>query len=99
NSMARNSNYQIFVKSTLATSLLLLANNPVYASAFSTSSESSVTYLGNAYAGTASAVQDASTSYYNPAGMSELPASQLVASGTYFKQNIKLYNARAINSD
>ncbi len=96
--MTKKFNYRLMVKSTLASGLLLLANNSVQASAFAIQDQG-VTYLGNAYAGTTSAAQDASTSYYNPAGMSELPANQLVASGTYFKQNIKLYNATAMNSD
>ncbi len=97
--MSKNSNLlNIGKAATLFVGLLLLANNPVTASGFAVNDQS-VTYLGNAYAGTSSAAQDASTSYYNPAGMTELKYNQLVVSGTYIKQNIKLYNATATNSD
>lgn len=44
-------------------------------------SESSVSGLGNAYAGTASGA-DASTIYSNPAGMSRLPGNQFVVMGS-----------------
>lgn len=59
--------------------------------------EQSTTYLGNAYAGTASTCEDATTTYYNPAGLTELKHSQVVASAVYYKGHIKLYNASARN--
>ena len=57
------------LRATLAAGLLFVVIKPVYASGFALK-EQSITYLGNAYAGTSSAAQDASSSYYNPAAMS-----------------------------
>lgn len=78
-------------------SLLSVISNPVNAGGFALNDQS-VTFLGNAYSGTSSAIQDASTGYYNPAGLSELRYSQVLASGTYIYKNIKLENATAANS-
>ena len=41
--------------------------------------EQSVKRLGTAYAGGTAAADDASTVFYNPAGLTRLPGSQLVA--------------------
>jgi len=61
--------------------------------------EQSATYLGVAYAGTASAADlDASTAYYNPAFLTKMPNDQVVVSGVYIKGRSKLYNASAINN-
>ncbi len=60
--------------------------------------EQSVTYLGDAFAGTASTAEDASTGWYNPAGLTELKNHQMVASATYVYGRIKLYNATATNN-
>jgi long-chain fatty acid transport protein len=43
--------------------------------------EQSASGLGNSYAGAAAAAEDASTIYYNPAGMSLLPAGMQVSAG------------------
>lgn len=59
--------------------------------------EQNTTYLGNAYAGTASTCEDASTTYFNPAGLTELKHTQIVASAVYYHGHIKLYNASARN--
>lgn len=83
--------------SALALSLLCFFSNPVHAAAFALNDQG-VTSLGNAYAGTSSIADDASTSYYNPAGLPELKHTQLVASGTYNYKHIKLYDATARNS-
>jgi long-chain fatty acid transport protein len=40
--------------------------------------------MGNAYAGQAASAQDASTIFFNPAGMTRLPDSQVVAAGHLF---------------
>ena len=45
--------------------------------------ENSASGLGNAFAGAAAVAEDASTIYFNPAGMTHLPGSQLVAAGHY----------------
>lgn len=60
--------------------------------------EQSTTYLGNAYSGTASTAEDASTGYYNPAGLSLVKNKQAVLSGIYYYGNIKLYNGTATNN-
>jgi long-chain fatty acid transport protein len=44
--------------------------------------EQNASGLGNAYAGQAASAQDASTIFFNPAGMTLLPASQLVLAGS-----------------
>lgn len=43
--------------------------------------EQSVSGLGSSYAGAAAAAEDASTIYYNPAGMSLLPAGMQISTG------------------
>src|SRR5580765_3022934 len=43
--------------------------------------EQSASGLGNSYAGAAAAAEDASTIYYNPAGMSPLPGGMQISAG------------------
>src|SRR5258706_5015962 len=43
--------------------------------------EQSASGLGNSYAGAAAAAEDASTIYYNPAGMSLLPGGMQISAG------------------
>lgn len=45
--------------------------------------EENVTNLGNAYAGTGAQADDASTEFFNPAGMTRIKHPQIVVSGTY----------------
>src|ERR1700730_3114222 len=52
-----------------------------YGSAFALQ-EQSGSGLGNAFAGGAAAAEDASTIYFNPAGMSRLPGMQAVTAGS-----------------
>jgi len=47
--------------------------------------EQNASGLGNAYAGQAASAQDASTIFFNPAGMTWLPDRQLVAAGHLVK--------------
>jgi long-chain fatty acid transport protein len=47
--------------------------------------EQNASGLGNAFAGQAAAATDASTIYFNPAGMTRLPDSQLVLAGSLIK--------------
>jgi long-chain fatty acid transport protein len=91
-------NVRAVISPLILTFLTVAVPATSFASAFATN-EQSVTYLGNAFAGTSSAVQDASTSYYNPAGLCYLDAKQIVLSGAYNYPQIKLYNAFALNSD
>jgi long-chain fatty acid transport protein len=51
--------------------------------------EQNASGLGNAYAGAAAVAQDASTIYFNPAGMSLLPDNQLVAVGNLIKSSLE----------
>lgn len=80
-----------------ALSLACMFSHSINAAGFAINDQS-VTSLGNAYAGTSSIAEDASTAYYNPAGLPELEYTQLVASGTYDYKHLKLYNASATNS-
>jgi long-chain fatty acid transport protein len=73
---------------------LLIVSQQTIAAGFALK-EQSVTYLGNAFSGTASTSEDASTNWYNPAGLTQLKNNQVVAAGTFINGNIKLYNARA----
>lgn len=50
--------------------------------------EENVTNMGNAYAGTGAQADDASTQWYNPAGMVRLDNPQFVLSGSYIDVNI-----------
>lgn len=50
--------------------------------------EQNASGLGNAYAGQAASAQDASTIFFNPAGMSLLPDSQLVAVGSLIAPSV-----------
>jgi len=51
--------------------------------------EQNASGLGNAYAGQAAVAADASTVFFNPAGMSLLPDSQLVLAGNLIKPSAK----------
>ncbi|MGA7178306.1 MAG: outer membrane protein transport protein [Thiobacillaceae bacterium] len=55
--------------------------------------EQNASGLGNAYAGQAASAQDASTIYFNPAGMMLLPASQLVLAGHLIKPSMEFSNS------
>lgn len=79
--------------------LLLVAASPYVNAAAFALHEQSTTYLGTAFAGTTSPlVPDASSTYFNPASLSDLPNDQLVLSGVYYYGRIKLYNASARNN-
>lgn len=58
------------------------ASFPVWSSAFALN-EQNAKDLGTAYAGAASSAEDASTGYYNPAGLTRLRQEQIAASGVY----------------
>lgn len=65
--------------------------------------EENVTNLGNAYAGTSAQADDASTEFFNPAGMTRLDNGQVVLSGTYIdldaNAEIKSATSTFISSD
>ena len=48
--------------------------------------------LGNAYAGGAASAEDASTIFYNPAGMSRLSGKQIAVAGSLIKPSAKFTN-------
>ena len=51
--------------------------------------EQNASGLGNAYAGAAAVAEDASTVYFNPAGMTLLPDRQLVVVGHLIKPKME----------
>jgi long-chain fatty acid transport protein len=55
--------------------------------------EQSASGMGNAFAGTAASAEDASTVYFNPAGMSLLPGAQAVVSGHAVSVSARFKNA------
>src|SRR5436189_3252902 len=64
----------------VVSALGLLAGSEAHAAAFALY-EQGVSGLGNAYAGAAAAAEDASTVWWNPAGMSRLPSGKHVMFG------------------
>ena len=54
--------------------------------------EQNASGLGNAYAGQAAAATDASTVFFNPAGMGMLPDAQLVVAGNLIKPSAEFQN-------
>ena len=81
-------NYQDFRKTGLSIAVaaaLATGASQAQASAFALI-EQNASGLGNAYAGAAAAAEDASTIYYNPAGLSLLPAGTQIAVGANFIQ-------------
>ncbi len=54
--------------------------------------EQNASGLGNAYAGQAASAQDASTIFFNPAGMGLLPGPQLVVTGSLLDSSIQFKN-------
>lgn len=68
----------------LAASLALAAGGTAHAAGYALI-EQNASGLGNAYAGQAAAASDASTIYFNPAGMTRLPDRQVVVAGHLIK--------------
>jgi long-chain fatty acid transport protein len=66
----------------LVASALPFVTSQAHASAFALS-EQGVSGLGNAYAGAAAAAEDASTVWWNPAGMSRLPSGKHLLVGAH----------------
>jgi len=77
-------------------SLFLSAGN-LMAGAFMLEAQSA-RGLGHAWAGGAAAVEDASTIYSNPAGMTRLPGSQIDATGFLIKPYVKFDNKGSTTS-
>lgn len=81
----------------LATSGLLLTSSHVLASAFQLW-EQDVTSVANYHAGYAAAAFNASTAFYNPAGLSRFKEQQVVLSGMGVFTNIKYQGNIAVNT-
>ncbi len=75
------------VAGSLAATLLVLSGN-AQSSGFALI-EQSGSGLGNAYAGGAASAEDASTIFFNPAGMSRLEGKQVVAAGNLISPSVK----------
>ncbi len=69
----------------------LLSSNTVSAAGFALI-EQSASSIGNAYAGAAAVAEDASTIFFNPAGMTYVQGTQLVGALHFIKPNIKFDN-------
>ena len=59
--------------------------------------EQSASGVGTAYAGRAAVVEDATTVYYNPAGMSKLTRPEISLGGTYINIDAKFSNGTRTN--
>jgi long-chain fatty acid transport protein len=68
------------------------ASGGAFASAFQLL-EQNASGLGNAYAGQAAAAENASTVFYNPAGMTRLPGTQAAGTLSYIKPSIEFANS------
>ncbi|MFH1603014.1 MAG: outer membrane protein transport protein [Pseudomonadota bacterium] len=94
-------NYQNFKKTSLSVAVagaLATGASQAYASAFALI-EQNASGVGNAYAGAAAAAEDASTIYYNPAGLSLLPAGkQIVLGANAITPSAKLGNSGSLQS-
>ena len=56
--------------------------------------EQSASGIGNAFAGAAATAEDASTIFFNPAGMTYLPDNQLVLAGHAIRSDIEFNNKK-----
>jgi len=70
----------------------LLLANVTHAAGFAIA-EQSVSGLGNAFSGGAAFAEDASTIFFNPAGMSEFTKERIDVAGHYIKTRFKFKNA------
>lgn|GEM_PF-4384819 len=95
--ITKNSFQIVCSKSVFAVVALGLAST-AFAAAFKPL-EQSITNLGNAYAGTAAYASDASTGYYNPAGLANLTESQISLSLGYSLADSKLTAKTATDVD
>lgn len=72
-------------------SLLALSSTAVHGAGFALI-EQSASGMGNAFAGGAAAAEDASTIFFNPAGMTYLPETQLVVAGHLIRPSAEFNN-------
>ena len=75
----------------IAVILLFVSAGSAFAAGFALV-EQSMSGLGNAYAGGAAGAEDASTIFYNPAGMTRLNGQQLVVGSHVVMPSVKFHN-------
>ena len=80
-----------YIYSVIATVLLTCANTGASANGFALN-EQSASGLGSAYAGGGAIAEDASTIFFNPAGMTYLPDNQLVMAGHAIRSSAEFNN-------
>ena len=80
-----------------AVSALAVLPRAAHASGFALL-EQNASGLGNAYAGTAAVAEDASTVFFNPAGMAYLPGAQFVSGFDMIKPSAKFNDSGSIPS-
>lgn len=80
----------------LAVASASLISSTALASGFKLN-EQSASGVGTAYAGRAAVVEDATTVYYNPAGMSKLTRPEISLGGTYINIDAKFSNGTRTN--
>lgn len=78
-----------------ATLFLGFASGHVHASAFQLA-EQNASGLGNSYAGSAAVAEDASTIFFNPAGMTRLPGLNISAGATAISTTFKFSDAGSV---
>jgi long-chain fatty acid transport protein len=88
---------KLFAKSTLCFSIgLALAGITGSASAsFFQLAENNASGIGNAFAGGSAIAEDASTVWYNPAGLTRLQGAQFVAAGHFIKPSFEFHKESA----
>lgn len=80
---------------SVASALVMMSGNAA-ASAFALIEQSSG--LGNAFAGGAAGAEDATTIFFNPAGMSRLNGKQVTVAGSFIQPSIKFSNTGSQNA-
>ena len=85
------------VASASTTLVALLMTSQAWGAGFQIQ-EQNVTNMGTAYAGTAALAADASTAYYNPAGMTRVKNHQMVVSGALIAADVG-FNATAAKNN
>lgn len=79
------------IVSAFAASVCLLPCGNAYAAGFALN-EMSAAAIGNAFAGAGATADDASTVYYNPAGLSRMKGRQFALTGSAIRPSIRFNN-------
>lgn len=83
----------VLLKVVIIIALCIIFSSPNYASAAGFALiEQSVSGLGNAYAGGAANAEDATTIYYNPAGLTRITGNQIITAGYLIIPSAKFTN-------